>query len=71
MKHTLERTSPKGEDFVGRCVNCGLTDLPGSAIWEECSKSLLEAIDPYFDEGFMDEGSGLSQNQINEFLYKK
>ena len=25
--HSLERTSPKGQDFVGRCVQCGTTGL--------------------------------------------
>jgi hypothetical protein len=25
--HSLQRTSPKGEDFVGRCVQCGKPDL--------------------------------------------
>lgn len=34
--HSLERTSPKGGLFVGRCVKCGKTDLPSSAVHEEC-----------------------------------
>jgi hypothetical protein len=25
--HSLERTNPKGEDFIGRCVQCGATGL--------------------------------------------
>lgn len=34
--HSLERTSPKGGPFIGRCVKCGKTDLPGAAVFEEC-----------------------------------
>jgi hypothetical protein len=34
--HSLERTSPKGGKFIGRCVKCGKTDLPSSACFEEC-----------------------------------
>lgn len=34
--HSLERTSPKGGPFIGRCVKCGKTDLLGSAVNEEC-----------------------------------
>lgn len=34
-QHALLRTSPKGQDFVGRCMNCGATDVT----WEEfCTK---------------------------------
>lgn len=25
--HSLERTSPKGEDFLGTCQLCGMTNL--------------------------------------------
>jgi hypothetical protein len=32
--HSLERTSPLGEAFVGRCVPCGDVDLPSrAALW--------------------------------------
>lgn len=34
--HSLERTSPLGGPFVGRCVQCGAEDLPGSAVHDEC-----------------------------------
>lgn len=36
MTHSLERTSPKGEDFVGRCVLCGKQGLPMTAALEKC-----------------------------------
>lgn len=34
--HALERTSPKGGPFLGKCWKCGATDLPASAIMDEC-----------------------------------
>jgi uncharacterized OB-fold protein len=34
--HALERTSPKGGPFISRCIRCGMTGLPMSAICEEC-----------------------------------
>jgi hypothetical protein len=34
--HSLERTNPKGQPFRGVCVLCGKTDLPMSAVQEEC-----------------------------------
>lgn len=51
--HSLERTSPKGERFIGRCVLCGATDLPSSAALERCANpqrvsrdnALLDAIE--------------------------
>lgn len=50
--HSLERTSPKGEDFVGRCVLCGAKGLPMKAALERCENptgvtqdgALLDAI---------------------------
>ncbi len=27
MKHDINRTSPKGEKFIGYCVNCGARNL--------------------------------------------
>lgn len=35
-KHVLERTSPKGERFVGRCVRCGQAGLPAVSAREPC-----------------------------------
>ena len=35
-KHALERTSPKGQPFIGYCVKCGIRDLPISAALEDC-----------------------------------
>lgn len=34
--HALERTSPKGGPFVGRCTKCGMTGLQMSAVLEPC-----------------------------------
>jgi hypothetical protein len=36
--HSLERTSPKGrgQKFLGRCIRCGMTDLPASAAFDPC-----------------------------------
>lgn len=36
MKHVVERTSPKGQDFIGVCRLCGKTGLPMTAALEEC-----------------------------------
>jgi len=36
MTHALVRMSPKGEDFIGRCLVCGQTDLPITAVRETC-----------------------------------
>ncbi len=38
MKHSLERTSPKGKDkkFIGVCVLCGEPGLPIEAANLEC-----------------------------------
>lgn len=52
MKHAVHRTSPKGQKFIGRCVNCGTENLPASAALEDCPNvrgvtqeaSLIEAI---------------------------
>ena len=34
--HTLVRTNPKGQPFIGRCIQCGATDLPSSAALQPC-----------------------------------
>jgi hypothetical protein len=34
--HALERTSPKGGPFIGRCTKCGMTGLRISAVQEPC-----------------------------------
>lgn len=55
MQHSLRRTSPKGQAFVGTCVNCGLSGITSKQfLSEECEnirdvtreQALLEAIDP-------------------------
>lgn len=55
MRHPLiNRTSPKGQAFVGTCAACGKTGLTGAATRGECENprgmtnesALLEAIDP-------------------------
>ena len=52
--HAINRTSPKGEPFVGACIKCGMTNLPMSAVNDECSnpsrmtqhEALFRAIEP-------------------------
>lgn len=34
--HSLRRTSPKGESFIGQCVLCGKENLPITAINNKC-----------------------------------
>ena len=36
MGHTLERTSPKGQPFVGRCTSCGERELSFSNAARPC-----------------------------------
>lgn len=36
--HALERTSPKGEEFVGVCVKCGQEGLSMAEIYEDCPR---------------------------------
>jgi hypothetical protein len=51
--HSLERTNPKGQNFIGRCVLCGATNLPAKAALWPCPNSrqvsqedmLIEAIE--------------------------
>lgn len=45
MNHHIERTSRKGEVFLGTCRLCGQRDLPASAAKEECpnARGLTEA----------------------------
>jgi hypothetical protein len=56
MKHSLERTSPKGEgqNFIGTCIQCGKQNVTSKMFFdEECpntrglseEESLLEAIE--------------------------
>lgn len=52
--HSIERTSPKGEPFVGTCWQCGRTGLTIAAMTEPCeniaglteTESLLIAVEP-------------------------
>jgi hypothetical protein len=52
MKHSLERTSPKGQDFIGTCALCGTPNLTLSDR-EDCpnvrglteDEALIEAIE--------------------------
>lgn len=50
--HRLERTSPIGEAFIGRCVYCGLKDLLSDAVHLFCAsapsqeQAFLESIEP-------------------------
>jgi hypothetical protein len=63
--HSLERTSPMGGPFVGRCVLCGTEGLPASAALKMCEnpelvtedEALLQAIEgPATDAGDAQEG---------------
>jgi hypothetical protein len=51
MTHGLERTSPQGELFLGRCIYCGRENLRPSAVLEPCDKApsqdqqILDAIE--------------------------
>lgn len=36
MQHHIERTSPKGQPFVGTCRLCGKSGLRMSAALEDC-----------------------------------
>lgn len=51
MTHGLERTSPKGGPFLGRCRYCGQTNLPPRAVLDYCESApaqeqqILDAID--------------------------
>lgn len=52
VKHHIERTSPKGQPFIGTCRLCGMTGLKASAALEDCEnvrglsaeEALIEAI---------------------------
>ena len=37
MKHSLERTNPKGQAFIGTCVLCGEKGLMAEAVKDECA----------------------------------
>lgn len=49
--HGLERTSPKGGPFLGRCRYCGKENLPMKAATEPCEKApsqevqIIDALD--------------------------
>lgn len=51
MTHGLERTSPKGGPFVGRCVYCSKENLSMKAVSESCDQApsqnqqILDAIE--------------------------
>jgi hypothetical protein len=52
MKHSLERTSPKGKPFIGTCTLCGVANLTPNAALQDCEnvrglsqdEALIEAI---------------------------
>jgi hypothetical protein len=60
MKHPLvNRTSPKGQPFLGTCASCGKTNIPFDKIsTEECEnwrgmtreQAILEALAPEQDK---------------------
>ena len=50
MKHFLNRTSPKGQPFVGTCPACGTEKLTLEALKEDCPNQRGLS----HDEAFMD-----------------
>ena len=50
--HAIERTSPKGEKFIGTCFKCGKKNLTSADVNEPCTnvrnlsqdEALIEAI---------------------------
>lgn len=52
MKHHINRTSPKGQDFVGTCYLCGKQNLRAKDALEDCDnirgltdeEALVEAV---------------------------
>ncbi len=40
--HLIERTSPKGEKFVGRCSLCGKPNLTTKDANEDCSSGVSQ-----------------------------
>jgi hypothetical protein len=36
MRHSIQRTSPKGQDFVGTCSLCGTPNLTTKNVHDEC-----------------------------------
>lgn len=52
MRHSLQRTSPKGQDFVGTCTLCGTPGLTMKNVHDECpnqrsltqEEAVLEAV---------------------------
>ena len=54
MKHHIERTSPKGEAFVGTCRLCGQTGLRAADATKDCAnvrgltegEAMLETLTP-------------------------
>ena len=41
MSHAIERTSPKGQAFIGKCMKCGKEDLPMIAATQDCPADAL------------------------------
>ena len=37
MSHSLRRTSPKGQAFIGTCTKCGVENIPISRMHEDCA----------------------------------
>lgn len=43
MAHALERTSPKGQKFVGYCTKCGKENLSLASMPEPCPADRLDS----------------------------
>lgn len=42
MAHALERTSPKGEPFVGTCLKCGIQNLTPRQLFDDCDSDITD-----------------------------
>ncbi len=40
--HALERTSPKGGPFIGRCIKCGKENIPISDFSDGCTSEMTD-----------------------------
>lgn len=39
VTHDIERTSPKGQNFVGRCIRCGAVGLSMADALQPCANT--------------------------------
>ena len=69
--HSLQRTNPVGQPFIGRCVLCGAANLPATAARTECinpagvtqEQALLDAVT---GEGLFSQPNGLKPDEAEK-----